>query len=174
MREEEQKEQKEQVEEREDSQDQQPRDERNFSFFRFEDLRLYEKVLSYIQWVHDTTKLFPELDDDGLAARFRNASQSIAIRIAEGSGRTKSQFIYHLKLSKSCIRECVVLTTIAHRFGYLGEEAYEDSRGQLIELSKMMGALISSLQRTNNGNPNGNYGNTSQQHSQSTSYSQQS
>ncbi len=163
MREEEQREPMEDQEQQpQGDQEQQPREERNFSFFRFEDLRLYEKVLTYTQWVHDTTRLFPELDDDGLAARFRNASQSIAIRIAEGSGRTKSQFIYHLKLSKSCIRECVVLTTIAHRFGYLGEEAYEDSRGQLIELSKMMGALISSLQRTNNGNPNGNYSNHSQ------------
>ncbi|MFO8053868.1 MAG: four helix bundle protein [Bacteroidales bacterium] len=152
-------EQKEPLEDRDDLQESQPREERNFSFFRFEDLRLYEKVLTYIEWVNETTRLFPELDNDGLAAKFRNASQAIAIGIAEGSGRTKSQFIYHLKLSKSSIRECVVLTTIAHRFGYIGDEALEDSRGQLIELSKMMGALISSLQRSNNGSPTGNNGN---------------
>ncbi len=143
--------------EREDiqqAQHREERDDRNFSFFRFEDLRLYDKVLNYIDWVYETTKLFPELDDNGLAAQFRNASQSIAVSIAEGSGRTKSQFIYHLKLAKSSIRECVVLTTISNRFGYIGEEALEESRGQLIELSKMLGALISSLQRNNNGNGN--------------------
>lgn len=146
--------------EKEEMQENLPREERNYSFFRFEDLRLYDKVLNYIDWVYETTKLFPELDDTGLATKYRNASQAIAISIAEGSGRTKSQFIYHLKLAKSSIRECVVLTTISHRFGYIGEEALEEARGQLIELSKMMGALISSLQRSsNNGNGNGGYSN---------------
>lgn len=142
--------------EKEEMQENLSREERNYSFFRFEDLRLYDKVLNYIDWVYETTKLFPELDDNGLATKYRNASQAIAISIAEGSGRTKSQFIYHLKLAKSSIRECVVLTTISHRFGYIGEEAYEEARGQLIELSKMMGALISSLQRSSN-NGNGSY-----------------
>jgi four helix bundle protein len=150
----------EETREREEFQEQetQQRDDRNFSFFRFEDLRLYDKVLNYIDWVYDTTKLFPELDNDGLAVQFRNAARSIAVNIAEGSGRTKSQFVYHLKLSKSSIRECVVLTTISYRFGYISEETMEESRGQLIELSKMLGALISSLQR-NNGNGNHASGN---------------
>ena len=158
---------KEEYREKEEMQESLPREERNYSFFRFEDLRLYDKVLTYIDWVFETTKLFPELDDNGLGAKFRNASQSIAIGIAEGSGRTKSQFVYHLKLSKSSIRECVVLTTISHRFGYLSDNALEESRGQLIELSKMLGALISSLQRSNNGsgnnhssNGNGSYSST--------------
>lgn len=142
--------------EREEYQETQQREERNYSFFRFEDLRLYDKVLTYIDWVFETTRLYPELDNNGLAAKFRNASQSIAVSIAEGSGRTKSQFVYHLKLAKSSIRECVVLTTVSHRFGYMGDEALEESRSQLIELSKMLGALISSLQRNGNGNANGN------------------
>lgn len=151
----------EETREREEFQEQepQPRDDRNFSFFRFEDLRLYDKVLNYIDWVYDTTKLFPEIDNDGLAVQFRNAARSIAVNIAEGSGRSKSQFVYHLKLSKSSIRECVVLTTISHRFGYISEETLEESRGQLIELSKMLGALISSLQRNANGNGNQASGN---------------
>lgn len=143
--------------EKEEMQDSLPREERNYSFFRFEDLRLYDKVLNYVDWVFETTKLFPELDDNGLASKYRNASQAIAIRIAEGSGRTKSQFIYHLKQSKSAIRECVVLTTISHRFGYINDDDLETSRGQLIELSKMLGALISSLQRSANGNNNSTY-----------------
>lgn len=157
---------KEDFREKEEMQENLQREERNYSFFRFEDLRLYDKVLAYIDWVFETTKLYPELDDNGLGAKFRNASQSIAVSIAEGSGRTKSQFVHHLKLAKSSIRECVVLTTISHRFGYLSDNALEESRGQLIELSKMLGALISSLQRNNNGNGNnpgngnGNYSST--------------
>ncbi len=122
-------------------------DERTFNFFRFEDLRIYDKALAYVDWVFETTKLFPEIGSDGLATQFLNASKNIALNIAEGSGRNKTQFVYHLKIAKSSIRECVVCTTIASRFDYIDESIKEESREKLIEISKMLGALISSLQK---------------------------
>ncbi|MCF8299270.1 MAG: four helix bundle protein [Saprospiraceae bacterium] len=123
-------------------------EERTYNFFRFEDLRLYDKSLKYIEWVFQTTKLFPEIEVNGLATKFLNSAQNIALNIAEGSGRNKSQFIYHLKLAKTSIRECIVFTTIAKRLDYISEETEEQSRYCLIEISKMLGALISSLQRS--------------------------
>ena len=134
-------------------------EERTYNFFRFEDLRLYDKALVYIEWVFQTTKLFPEIEVNGLATKFLSAAESIALNIAEGSGRNKSQFIYHLKMAKTSIRECIVFTTIAKRFNYISEETETQSRDCLVEISKMLGALISSLQRSNreaNGNNNGN------------------
>lgn len=117
-------------------------------FFRFEDLRVYNKALDYIAWVYNVTKSFPEFEENRLTAHFQGASQAIAVHIAEGSGRTKPQFISYLKMSKSSIRECIVLTTIAQRMNYMTEEQIEDSRFYLIEMTKMVGALITSLQRT--------------------------
>jgi four helix bundle protein len=125
--------------------------DRNKFFFRFEDLRIYNKAIDYVNWVYSTTELFPESERLGLTSKFVNASQSIAINIAEGSGRNKTQFIYYLKMAKSSIRECIVITTIASKLSMISEESIEESRNYLIEMTKMIGALIASLQRSAEG-----------------------
>jgi len=119
------------------------------AFFRFEDLRIYHKALDYINWVFKAAESFPEEEFDGLASRFIQAAESIAFNIAEGSARNKSQFIYYLKMAKSSVRECVVLTSIIQNLDYLSEQQISYSREQLMEMTKMLGALIGSLQRSN-------------------------
>jgi four helix bundle protein len=117
------------------------------SFFRFEDLRIYHKALDYVDWVNNTISLFPGNGGNGLSNKFVNTAQTIAFFIAEGSARNKSQFVYYLKLAKSAVRECVVLTSVFEKQGMLTQESVELSRGQLIEMTKMIGALIGSLQK---------------------------
>lgn len=121
--------------------------ERNLTFFRFEDLRIYHKALEYMSWVHKTTLLFPDTHQDNIGARFNEAARAIALNIAEGSARNKSQFIYYLKMAKSSVRESLVLTSGVKKFGYLTDKQEDESRNFLMELTKMIGALISSLQR---------------------------
>jgi four helix bundle protein len=123
--------------------------EKTFTFFRFEDLRIYQKALDYINWVYEATKLFPEQENNDLASRFNNASRNIALNIAEGSARNKSQFVYYLKMAKSSVRECLVYTTISHNLNYITDIMTDESRNTLMEMTKMIGALISSLQRNN-------------------------
>ncbi len=132
--------------------------ERPVTFFRFEDLRIYHKSLDYVNWVQEKTMLFPEEDRTKLALRFNEAARSISLYISEGSARNKSQFVHYLKMAKSSIRQCVVYTTLAVRQNLLTETSEEESRGFLMEMTKMIGALISSLQRSNNYN-NPNYNN---------------
>jgi four helix bundle protein len=130
-------------------------DERMISFFRFEDLRIYEKVLSYIEWVYETTRLFP---DEGLMAdmgkRYLNAAHNIAVAIAEGSGRNKQQFVGLLKEARASARECIVLGTSAQRLNFITVERADENRELLIEISKMLGALITSLQKGSRRNDN--------------------
>lgn len=123
-------------------------DKSNMTFFRFEDLRVYHKALDYVEWVHSNTSLFPENEMQNLTFKFVNAAQAIALQIAEGSSRNKTQFIYYLKMGKSSIRECVVYTSIAKSLTYMTDTKVDESRGQLMELTKMIGALIGSLQRS--------------------------
>jgi len=132
--------------------------EKPVTFFRFEDLRIYHKSLDYVYWVQEKTMLFPDEDRTKLALRFNEAARSISLYISEGSARNKSQFVHYLKMAKSSIRQCVVYTTLALRQNLLTEEAEQESRGVLMEMTKMIGALISSLQRSNNYN-NPNYNN---------------
>jgi len=140
--------------------------ERIPSFFRFEDLRVYHKSMDYLVWLHETSSQFPESDKTQLAARFTDMARNITRYIAEGSANNKSQFIYSLKMAQKSIRECIVLTTLAYRANYISDSQNDISRNYMMELTKMTGALMASLQRsmgTNNyGNNNNSYNNTYQ------------
>ena len=123
--------------------------ERQVTFFRFEDLRIYHKALEYMDWVYLMAK--NTSNDQFMKSffdRFIISANGIALYIAEGSSRNKSQFIYYLKMAKSSVRECVVLSTIALNRSFITSHAYEDSKNHLMEMTKMIGALIGSLQRS--------------------------
>ncbi|MDP2236111.1 MAG: four helix bundle protein [Bacteroidales bacterium] len=120
------------------------------TFFRFEDLRIYHKALDYIIWVQMITDNFPAIDSK-LADSFCSTARRIALDIAEGSAREKVHFVSHLKEAKSAIRACLVYTTIAYKNSYITDADEEDSRNQLMEMTKMLGALITSLQKNSSG-----------------------
>ncbi|MBL7137602.1 MAG: four helix bundle protein [Bacteroidales bacterium] len=123
--------------------------EKPTTFFRFEDLRIYHKSLDYINWLYS---LAASVQDEPLVKsfydRFLASAQGIALNIAEGSSRNKSQFVYYLKMAKSSVRECVVLSTIGQSRAFINDEDFEYSKNQLMEMTKMVGALIGSLQRS--------------------------
>lgn len=129
--------------------------EKTVTFFRFEDLRIYHKSLDYINAIQDITMMFPENDKSQLALRFNESARNIAFFIVEGSARNKSQFVFNLKMAKSAIRECLVYTTLSYKQSLITDSQEDESRNQLMEMTKMIGALISSLQRANNSSTNG-------------------
>jgi four helix bundle protein len=51
-------------------------------------------------------------------------------------------------MAKSSVRECVVLSTIAQNRHLISREKFDESKIQLMEMTKMIGALIGSLQRS--------------------------
>ncbi|MDA3943295.1 MAG: four helix bundle protein [Bacteroidetes bacterium] len=120
------------------------------TFFRFEDLRIYHKALDYALWVKEALGDYAHMDESGLAKGFNEAAQQIALNIAEGSARNKVQFISHLKIAKTAIRSCLVYATLVHREKVIDDFAEDESRNQLMEMTKMLGALITSLQKNNN------------------------
>jgi four helix bundle protein len=118
------------------------------SFFRFEVLRIYAQALDYVQWLYEATSTLQTQQSINIAEALIKSAQSIALNVAEGSARNKAQFVYYLKMAKSSIRECVVYTEIASKMSVLNDEAREYSRTQLMELTKMIGSLVASLQRS--------------------------
>ncbi|MCX6244129.1 MAG: four helix bundle protein [Bacteroidetes bacterium] len=123
--------------------------ERPTTFFRFEDLRIYHKALEYVDSIYAMAR---SAKDDyytrSFFERFLAAATSIATNIAEGSSRNKSQFVYYLKMAKSSVRECVVLSTMAQSQKFITADGFEGSKNHLMEMTKMIGALIGSLQRS--------------------------
>ncbi len=124
-------------------------EEKNVSFFRFEDLRVYAKATDYASWVCRNLVATAEPESQKvLISSFCHSAYDISLNIAEGSSRSKSQFDHYLKIAKTAIRECVVYTEVAHSLSIFDNEQYERSREFLMELTRMLGALIISLQRS--------------------------
>ncbi len=122
-------------------------EEKTVSFFRFEDLRVYGKATDYATWVTRQLTVNANENEKALSRAFCHSAYDIALNIAEGSSRSKSQFDHYLKIAKTAIRECVVYTEVAHNLGSFDDERYNQSREYLMELTRMLGALIISLQR---------------------------
>lgn len=121
-------------------------EEKTTRFFRFEDLRVYDKATTYATWV--VNNLANTEPHGTLKSAFCHSAFDIAINIAEGSSRSKSQFEHCLKVAKTAVRECVVYTEVASNAGLLNEEQKNQSRECLMELTRMLGALIISLSRS--------------------------
>jgi hypothetical protein len=56
--------------------------------FDFENLKVYQRSLDYVDFVYNATKSFPKEEMFALTDQFRRAATSICLNIAEGSGRT--------------------------------------------------------------------------------------
>jgi four helix bundle protein len=119
----------------------------NPSFFRFEDLRVYQKALDYYIWVQINTEMFPHSESHPLVKSFVLDALEIAAKISDGSSKNKTRFIDNLRDAITTIRRCIVYTSISEKLSYFSEEQEESSRTELTELTRMIGALISSLQR---------------------------
>jgi S23 ribosomal protein. len=121
--------------------------QREVSFFRFEDLRVYHKSLEYFKWVAEQIKQANTTDQTMMLKQLANAAIEVSACIAEGSSRHKVQFITFLKDAKSAVRKCVVLSTMALQSGAFTQEQCDQSREFLVEMTKMLGSMVVSLQR---------------------------
>jgi len=115
--------------------------------FAFEDLKVYKKALNYVDLAYAIAKTFPQAEVYSLADQFRRAAVSICLNIAEGTGGSAAEFKHFLKIARRSLRECVAITEIAHRQGFVSLLERETKRCSCIELSKMLSGLIGSLKR---------------------------
>lgn len=113
--------------------------------FDFENLKVYQKALEYVDFVYRVTKQFPKAEIFSLIDQFKRASISICLNIAEGSGGSKIEFNKFLKIARRSIRECIAITEISSRQDFIDQSEREQSRHLCSELSRMITGLIKSL-----------------------------
>jgi four helix bundle protein len=117
--------------------------------FDFENLKVYQRSLEYVDFVYKVTKDFPKTEIFSLIDQFKRASISICLNIAEGSGGSKSEFNQFLKIARRSIRECIAITEISYRQKFIDDKAKQQSRTFCLELSKMINGLMKSLKKVN-------------------------
>ena len=115
--------------------------------FDFENLKVYQKVLEFVDFVYRITRNFPKTEVFSLTDQFKRASISICLNIAEGSGGSKPEFNQFLKIARRSIRECIAIVEISFKQGFISREIKEEARSLCSELSKMITGLIKSLKR---------------------------
>jgi len=115
--------------------------------FDFERLDVYKEALNFADSVYRVSAEFPKDELYGLTGQLRRAAVSVALNIAEGSGKSKKEFIHYLKMARASIHECVPLLTIADRQGYLNQDGFGAFYRRCESLAKMLSRLIGSLRR---------------------------
>jgi four helix bundle protein len=76
--------------------------------FRFEGLEIFHLAVEFSVGVHDLVKKFPAEERFDLTSQARRAANSIALNIAEGSGRgTKKDFSHFLDVALGSTFETV-------------------------------------------------------------------
>lgn len=118
--------------------------------FSFEDLKVYQKGLTFVDLVYKLCEDFPNSERYVLSSQFIRAAVSITLNIAEGSTDTDKQFNRYLQMALDSVNECVVCSTIAKRQGYISGAIEQELRLKLAELSKMITGLQKHLKSKTN------------------------
>ena len=117
----------------------------NKTVFRFEELRVYQESLLFIDNIYMISQRFPKEEIFGLTNQFRRAAVSISLNIAEGSSRTQKDFRHFLDLSRGSCYECVAIITIAKNRKYISGEEFVELYESCNKLARMISALKTSL-----------------------------
>lgn len=115
--------------------------------FRFEDLKIYQKAISFGESVNFIAKKFPKDERFELTSQFKRAADSVALNIAEGSAGSDAQCHKFLGLSWFSLNECVSCITKAFLRNYISEIEREELRKECYELSKMISTLRAKIKK---------------------------
>ena len=93
--------------------------------------------------VYSLVKLLPKEETFGLSNQLRRAVVSIPSNIAEGHGRcSDKEFVHFLLISKGSLYEVETQLEICIRLKFLSSQQCSEANNLIIEISKMLNALI--------------------------------
>lgn len=113
----------------------------------FKELLVWQKSIDFVTEIYRITETFPKTEVYGLISQIRRVAVSIPSNIAEGnSRRSKPDYLQFLKISRGSCAEVETQLVISKNLGFFNEDDYLQLNQEIIEISKMLNGLISSLQ----------------------------
>ena len=114
--------------------------------FNFEKLEVWQKGITFADFVYSVIRAFPNDERFGLTNQMRRATVSISSNIAEGSSRSsKIDFSRFVEIATGSVFEVVSQATISRRQGFLNESDFERLYAAAEEQSRMLSGLRRSL-----------------------------
>ena len=113
--------------------------------FKFKDLNVYIKAISFCNETYTYTKAWPRECLFDITSQLRRAALSIPLNIAEGSSRSKKDFSRFIDIARDSCYECVALIEIAANLHLILGGMKEKLSVELVELSKMLSGLKKSM-----------------------------
>jgi four helix bundle protein len=109
----------------------------------YKKLIVWQKSFKLSLMIYKITTNFPKNEMFGLISQLRRCSISIPSNIAEGYSRISSKsFLNFLKISLGSSSELETQILISNEIGYLKDNEMKETIDLLIEVQKMLGALI--------------------------------
>lgn len=102
-------------------------------------LLIWQKAHELTLLVYQATAVFPGDERFGLVSQMRRVSASIAINIAEGSGReTPKDFAHFIQMAIGSCSELEYELLLSNDLGYISQETYDDLSFRASEALRMM------------------------------------
>jgi four helix bundle protein len=113
--------------------------------FLFQNLRVYQQAIDFAERVSSRTAGFSR-PNWYLADQLNRASLSVALNIAESTGRfTSADKRRFLVMARGSVHECVALLDICDRKKLPCGEPQSELSGQLLAIGKMLAGMISRM-----------------------------
>lgn len=112
----------------------------------FRELKVWEKAHLLVLAIYKATETFPRQELYSLTNQIQRAAVSIPANIAEGCGKSGDvDFARYLQIAMGSSSELEYLLLLSNDLGYLPDNAYQDLTSSLVEVRKMLNALIQRL-----------------------------
>ena len=110
----------------------------------FKGLKVWDKSHHLAVAIYKATSGFPKEELYGLTNPIRRCGASVPANIAEGCGRGgKADFARFLQVAMGSASELQYHLLLAHELGFLNEAEHKKFEAEVVEVKKMLVALIS-------------------------------
>jgi four helix bundle protein len=111
----------------------------------YKDLQVWQRGVELSVKIYKLTENFPKSEQYGLTNQMRRASVSIPSNIAEGFGRSKTEFVRYIQIARGSLAELETQVEIAKRINYFDETTYNNLLSDTAILAKQLNVLSQRL-----------------------------
>lgn len=109
-------------------------------------LKVWQRGIDLVKKVYSVTREFPKHEQYALANQMQRSAVSVPSNIAEGQTRKSSkEFKQFLYIAQSSLSELDTQIVISQELGYLDNQKGSEIESVILELRRMIYALINSL-----------------------------